>query len=74
MPNFLWAIWAMGRLNLLGGQVPTQLPCYLPPCGWVHVDTGICMWGECLPYLFDCNMTRSRRLLQDWAEIDLNND
>ena len=31
--------WAMGRLNLLGGQInlldgqmPTQLTCYLPPC------------------------------------------
>ena len=22
---------AMGRLNLLGGQMPTQLTCYLPP-------------------------------------------
>ena len=31
--------WAVGRLNLLGGQInllggkmPTQLTCYLPPC------------------------------------------
>ena len=31
--------WAMGRFNLLGGlsnllggQMPTQLSCYLPPC------------------------------------------
>ena len=31
--------WAMGRFNLLGGQndliggqLPTQLTCYLPPC------------------------------------------
>ena len=24
--------WAVGRFNLLGGQMPTQLTCYLPLC------------------------------------------
>ena len=35
--------WAMGRFNLLGGQsnlldgqMPTQLTCYLPPCIWIQ--------------------------------------
>ena len=46
VPIFLWARyglmggkkWAMGKFNLLGGQrnllggqMPTQLTCYLPP-------------------------------------------
>ena len=40
VPIFLWArdnllggqFWATGRLNLLCGQMPNQLTCYLPPC------------------------------------------
>ena len=28
----------MGKLNLLGGQIPTQLNCYLPPCNFTNAQ------------------------------------
>ena len=38
--SMIGQFWAVGRFNLLGGQsnllggqMPTQLTCYLPPCG-----------------------------------------
>ena len=41
-----WQFWAMGRFNLLGGQsnllggqMPTQLTCYLPPWCRLSLET-----------------------------------
>ena len=33
-----------GQINLLGGQMPTQLTCYFPPCSieWSLVDKTLC--------------------------------
>ena len=36
--------WAMGKFNLLGGHLPTQLTCYLPP-SYHHYSISLLSYG-----------------------------
>ena len=61
--------WALGRFNLLGGQLSTQFPCYLPPCYPVKI-TNLRLQGArgCTPWYKSWMFMSAMVQMFSWGE------